>query len=104
MCSWKLWNARLVSMLPDPGALLTVMTPSLTTHFAGALSDVFTHSSRFLPSNRTIASDGGAESAEAGVTTLGSGSHTSVSWGLAPLCRPRPGLAACCAPTSVDRI
>jgi hypothetical protein len=70
-------------------ALLTVMTPLLTIQLAGDLSRVFTHSSRFLPSNRTMASEGGAESTAPGVTTLGTGSQTSVSCGL-PLPWARP--------------
>jgi hypothetical protein len=40
-----------------------------------------THSSRFLPSNSTIASEGGAALLAPGVTILGTGSDTSVSWG-----------------------
>ena len=41
-----------------PADLFTVITPSATVHFAGDLSFVETHSSRFLPSNRMIASEG----------------------------------------------
>src|SRR5271165_2396074 len=63
--------------------------PSATIHLAGDLSLTDTHSSRFLPSNSTMASEGGAPSAAPGVTTLGTGSHTSVSWGL--------GAEGCCA-------
>src|SRR5471032_2137086 len=59
MWSWKLWNLRLVSILPEPRALLTVMTALVTIQLAGDLSRVFTHSTRFLPSNRTMASEGG---------------------------------------------
>src|SRR3982074_514439 len=89
---------RLVSILP--AALFTVSTPSATVHLAGDLSWTDTHSSRFLPSNRTIASEGGAALLAPGVTTLGTGSHTSVSSGLAvgdcaavgawPVCRSVP--------------
>src|SRR5215471_1584589 len=65
-----------------PAALFTVITPSPTTHCAGVWSFTATHSSRFLPSNRMIASDGGAPQVAPGVTTTGSGDHTSVSSGL----------------------
>ena len=60
------------------------MTPSCTSHVAGAWSLTLTHSSRFLPSKSTMASDGagvGAAAAGGGVTTFGTGSHTSVSLG-----------------------
>ena len=53
-------NVRLVSMLPTPCALLTVKMPSCTTQRAGVWSCAETHWSWFLPSNRTIASEGGA--------------------------------------------
>src|SRR5579883_2944231 len=99
MWSWKFLNVRFVSILPEPRALFTIISPSLTNHGAGDLSRVKTHSSRFLPSKSTMASDGGAESVAPGVTTFGSGSHTSVSLGLplGPL-RPPPGAAGgCCA-------
>src|SRR5579864_6168803 len=66
-----------------PAALLTVMTPSATIHFAGDLSCAETHSSRFFPSNSTIASDGGAAHVAPGVTTFGTGCQTSVSSGFA---------------------
>ena len=46
-----------------------------------------THSSRFLPSKRTIASEGAAVVVAPGVTIFGSGFQTSVSSGL--------GLAVC---------
>src|SRR5450432_3938507 len=102
MWSWKLWNLRLVSILPEPRALLTVMMALLTIQLAGDLSRVFTHSSSFPPSNRTMASEGGAESTAPGVTTLGTGSQTSVSCGL-PLPWARPGPAGCCcAKTAAD--
>src|SRR5690349_7795200 len=85
--SWKLWNLRRVSMLVAPGPLFTVRIPEdggtfFTIQFAGPLSLVLTHSSRFLPSKRMIASEGGSESTAPGVTTLGTGSQTSVSCGL----------------------
>src|SRR3954463_14379455 len=57
------------------------MMPSATVHLAGDLSLVNTHSSRFLPSNSTIASEGGASLGAPGVTTFGTGSQTSVSVG-----------------------
>src|SRR5579875_290148 len=72
-----------------PAALLTVRTPSATVHLAGDLSLAETHSSRLLPSNSTIASEGGAPQVTPGVTTLGTGSHTSVSSAL--------GFGDCCA-------
>src|ERR1035437_7985322 len=75
-------------MLPTPGAFLTVITPSATFHWAGEWSWADTHSSRFLPSKRTIASEGGTALVAPGVTTLGTGVHTSVSSGL--------GAAGCC--------
>src|SRR5689334_10610372 len=81
-------------MLVAPRALFTVITPFCTIQLAGDLSLVFTHSSSFFPSNRTIASEGGADSTAAGVTTFGTGSHTSVSCGLG---RVRPCAAGCCA-------
>ena len=80
-----------------PAFLLTVMTPSATVQPAGDLSRVDTHSSRFLPSKRTMASDGAAPGVAAGVTTLGSGFHTSVSSGLG-----LPG--ACCASTKAPDV
>src|SRR6476620_8470267 len=65
-----------------PALLSTVRTPSATFHRAGDLSFTVTHWSRLVPSKRTIASAGGAPTAGAGVTTGGTGSHTSVSLGL----------------------
>src|SRR5271170_6268895 len=66
-----------------PASLLTVTMPSATVHLAGAeRSCAETHSSRFLPSNRMMASDGAAAQVAPGVTTLGSGVQTSVSSGL----------------------
>src|SRR5262249_13282414 len=67
-------------MLPTPGALLTVITPSATIQRAGEASWADAHSSRLRPSNSTIASDGGAMPTP-GVTTLGTGSQSSVSCG-----------------------
>src|SRR5579864_814019 len=66
-----------------PAALFTVTTPSATIHLAGDLSCVETHSSRFFPSNKMIASDGGAAHVSPGVTTFGTGCQISVSSGLA---------------------
>src|SRR5439155_7638318 len=68
-------------MLPD--FLLTVMTPSCTFHWAGDLSLTVIHSSRFWPSKRIVASEGGATETDGpGVMTLGTGCQTSVSSGL----------------------
>src|SRR5277367_4720050 len=64
-----------------PPDLFTVITPSATSHLAGDLSLLVTHSSRFLPSNSTIASDGAAPQVAPGLTTLGTGSQISVSSG-----------------------
>src|SRR5215470_7878667 len=78
-----------------PVFLSTVTMPSATIHLAGALrSCAETHSSRFLPSRRMIASEGAAAQVVPGVTTLGSGVQTSVSSGLA---------VGCWAKTVVDR-
>src|SRR5580700_9238002 len=64
--------------------------PLATIHFAGAeRSCADTHSSRFLPSNKMIASEGGAAQVAPGVTTFGSGCQTSVSSGLAVDCWAR---------------
>src|SRR5438270_11418461 len=79
-----------------PAFLLTVSTPSETIHWAGDLSCAETHWSRFLPSNKMIASEGAAPQVAPGVTTSGTGFHTSVSSGFA-----RSGVeGACC--TSLD--
>src|SRR5450755_4883786 len=67
-----------------PADLATVITPSATVHCAGDLSFADTHSSRFFPSNKMMASEGGAPQVAPGVTTLGSGDQTSVSAGLGP--------------------
>src|SRR3954453_10138131 len=67
-----------------PLGLWTTRTPSGTSHVAGDWSFTLTHSFRFLPSNSTMASDGGgvgSAGAGGGVTTFGTGSHTSVSLG-----------------------
>src|ERR1700678_2530685 len=72
-----------------PPVLFTVIIPSATSHFAGDLSRFVTHSSRFLPSNSTIASEGAAPQVAPGVTTGGTGSQISVSSGF--------GLAGDCA-------
>src|SRR5690349_4913547 len=68
-------------MSPEPG--LTVMAPSLMVHFTSLLFflDDF-HFEKSFPSNSTIASDGAVESelftiAADGVTTRGSGFHSS---------------------------
>src|SRR6476659_8684846 len=64
-----------------PAFLLTVRTPSATTHCAGEPSCADTHSFWLLPSNRTIASEG-ADPLEPGVTIFGSWLQTSVSSGV----------------------
>src|SRR6187200_2247235 len=66
-------------MFPD--FLLTVKTPSATVHSAGDLSFVDTHSFRFFPSKRRMASAGGVVVLVPGATTFGTGSQTSVSSG-----------------------
>src|ERR1700689_3506804 len=79
-----------------PPVLFTVITPSATSHFAGDLSLFVTHSSRFLPSNSTIASEGAAPQVAPGVTTAGTGSQISVSsgFGLAGDCAKRGAATA----------
>src|ERR1700761_2715479 len=93
-------------MLPTPRSLLTVIAPPAIVQRAGDLSRLDTHSSRFFPSNRMMASEGGAAFSWPGVTIGGTGSHTSVSWG-----RPRgdcfaPPLPApvcgCCATRAAE--
>src|SRR6478672_3485538 len=86
-------------MLPTPGAFFTVITPSATVHWAGDLSWADTHSSRLLPSNRTIASEGGAALVAPGVTILGTGVQTSVSsgFGAAGRSAKRPAATATAA-------
>jgi hypothetical protein len=65
-----------------PPVLFTVITPSATVHSAGDLSFTETHSSTFLPSNNTTASEGGVPVFTGpGVTTFGTGSQISVSSG-----------------------
>ena len=65
-----------------PLDLSTVRMPLATTHCAGDLSPIVTHSSSLLPSKRTMASEGGAPQVAPGVTTAGTGSQYSVSSGL----------------------
>src|SRR5687767_7529592 len=77
-----------------PAGLFTVITPSATVHFAGDLSLVATHSSRFFPSNRMMASAGAVQVLVPGATTFGTGSQTSVSSGRG-FCVAVDG--ACCA-------
>src|ERR1700685_1921079 len=70
-----------------PASLLTVTMPAATVHLAGAVrSWAETHSSRFLPSKRMMASEGAAVGVAPGGTTLGSGCQTSVSSGLGAGC------------------
>src|SRR3954462_14527446 len=84
-----------------PVLLVTVRTPSATVQAAGDWSLVDTHSFRLVPSNNTIASDGGAVDCP-GVMVFGTGCHTSVSAGF-----PRAGSPAraggCCAPRGTVR-
>src|SRR5262249_30661466 len=65
----------------SPADLLTVTTPLATVHFAGDPSLAATHSSRFSPSNRMMASDGGSAFVRPGAMIAGTGFHTSVSAG-----------------------
>src|SRR5258708_2873672 len=65
-----------------PPAFLTVATPSWTSHDAADLSLTLTHSSRFSPSKRMMASEGGAPKVDPGATTAGLGVQISVSSGL----------------------
>src|ERR1700738_1101735 len=65
-----------------PPDFFTVATPSWTSHWAGDWSLTVTHSSRFLPSKRTMASEGGVPRGSPGVTTGGLGVQISVSSGL----------------------
>src|SRR5437762_11925042 len=83
-----------------PPALFTVSVPLDTIHFARDLSLDETHSSRFFPSNRTIASEGGALQSTPEVTTSGTGCQSSVSsgFGFPAICSPDAcGVADCCA-------
>src|SRR5690348_15313339 len=82
-------------MLPTPGALLTVNTPSWTNHLAGEPSCAETHWSRFLPSKSTMASEGGCAGVTPGVTTAGTGDHCSRCW--------RNVACDCCAGRAVAR-
>src|SRR5450432_2605355 len=82
-----------------PVSLLTVTMTGATVHLAGAeRSWAETHSSRFLPSKRTMASEGAAVGVAPGVTTLGSGCQTSVSSGLGA------GLVSGCWASAVARV
>src|SRR5436305_3247765 len=83
-----------------PAFLLTVSTPSETIHWAGDLSCAETHCSRFLPSNKMIASEGAAPQVAPGVTTSGTGFQTSVSSGFASFSVE----GACCAKLERTRI
>src|SRR3954470_11799159 len=69
-------------MPPPPSPFFTVIMPSCTFHCAGEWPSTDTHSSTFLPSNSTTASEGGSVQVAPGVTTFGSGLQTSVSSGL----------------------
>src|ERR1035441_2839680 len=83
MCNWQSPKPCFVEIPPVP---LTVATPSLTSHFAGPPSLSLFHLDRSSPSNRTIASEGGAS----GSTTRGS----SFGGGISPSCAKRlPGAA-----------
>jgi hypothetical protein len=105
---------RFVSMLPV--FLSTVMTPSSTRQRAGPVGPSWptdTHSSRLRPSKSTIASDGGARlTTGPGVTTFGTGCHTSVSSGRPPGApaargveeRPPPDAHAASAPAAASAI
>src|ERR1700722_17755857 len=79
-----------------PTVLSTTIAPFSTRQRAGERSLVMTHSSRFRPSNRTIASDGAAPPSTPGNTLGGTGSHCSASSGLAdaPVSLPEPWLNA----------
>src|SRR5690606_5093493 len=74
-------SPKVCFVLMSPVPLTTVIAPSATVHLA-ALPFRSVQLSRFRPSKSTIASDGAAPGVLPGVTTLGSGSHTSVSFGL----------------------
>src|SRR5580700_2910365 len=66
-----------------PTDLSTTRAPFTIRQRAGERSLVMTHSSRFRPSNRTMASEGAALPSAPGTTLGGTGSHCSVSSGLA---------------------
>src|SRR5690242_5536359 len=92
-----------------PAALFTVTTPLATVHLAGDLSRTDTHWSRFLPSKRTMASEGGAvalsDGGAPGVTTGGTGVHCSVSWGFGAWQKATPATpTAAATPISVARL
>ena len=83
MCSWKL--PKLSRVWISPFFLLTVNTPSCTSHSAGPPLPLLVHALRSLPSNRTTASDGAELVAMSpGVTTLGCGVQNSVMAGRMP--------------------
>src|SRR5256886_16089625 len=68
-------KARFVTIAPVCGA--TSKEPSRTTHFAGVpFSDC--HSARLLPSNSTIASDGGATAGRSGPASTTGGRGRSI--------------------------
>src|SRR6187200_2982819 len=85
MWSCELPNASFVWMPPLPGA--TVRTPSATFHGAGPLPLSLAQCDRSLPSNRTMASDGGSPGFAPGVTSGGSFEGSGI-W---------PGTRACWA-------
>src|SRR5271156_748270 len=88
-----------------PPDLFTVITPPVTFHLAGVLSLFVTHSSMFLPSNSTIASEGGASmQAGPGVTTLGTGSQISVSSGFGAGVCAKTGAATAIAAAQATRL
>src|SRR5205809_7615991 len=86
-----------------PPALFTVSVPLDTIHFARDLSLDETHSSRFFPSNRTIASEGGALQSTPEVTTSGTGCQSSVSsgFGFPAVCAPLDGGVPDCCPYNI---
>src|SRR5215218_1950063 len=83
-----------------PTALFTVIAPSARVHVAGDLSFISTHSLRLAPLNSTTASEGGAPLTP-GLTTGGTGVHTSVSSGrgCAAGAAAEGDAGCCCAPT-----
>src|SRR5690242_14581675 len=88
----------------SPPDLTTVATPLATDHFAGDPSLAETHWSRFRPSNRTMASDGGASLVAPGVMIAGTGSQTSVSCGfMLAEAWTTPGGASNCSAASFMR-
>src|SRR5689334_1968483 len=77
MCSCTLPNPRFVITDPVPGATSTY--PLRTTHFAGELS-CDCHCARSLPSNSTIASDGGGTGGRSGPGSTTGGRGRSIEW------------------------